>query len=30
MQMRILHGARWDAVVVLIIVILWAIASARC
>jgi len=30
MQMRILHGARWDAVVVLIIVIVWAIASAKC
>lgn len=30
MQVRMIHGARWDGVVVLVIVVLWAVATARC
>jgi len=30
MQMNVIHAARWDGVIVLVIVVLWAIASARC
>jgi len=30
MQMNHIHSARWDGVVVLVIVVLWTIASARC
>jgi hypothetical protein len=30
MQMSVMHAARWDGVIVLIVVVLWTVAEARC